>query len=48
MPIPSSSPRCFLAEVARVGYFNQVTKSGSNAFHGRILYLEHQPRVEGP
>ena len=34
------------AEVARVGYFNQVTKSGSNAFHGRVLYWNTNPALK--
>jgi hypothetical protein len=34
------------AEVARVGYHNQVTKSGSNTFHGRILYWNTNPALK--
>ena len=34
------------AEVARVGYFNQVTKSGSNTFHGRVLYWNVNPALK--
>ncbi len=34
------------AEVARVGYFNEVTKSGSNAFHGRVLYWNVNPALK--
>jgi hypothetical protein len=31
------------ADVARVGYFNQITKSGSNQFHGVFLYQHVNP-----
>lgn len=31
------------ADIARVGYFNQVTKSGSNQFHGQLLYMHVNP-----
>ena len=34
------------AEVARVGYFNQITKSGTNQFHGRILYWNVNPALK--
>ena len=27
------------ADIARVGYFNEVTKSGSNQFHVQVLYM---------
>ncbi|MPY88801.1 MAG: hypothetical protein GEU99_12835 [Luteitalea sp.] len=31
------------AEHARVGYMNMITKSGTNAFHGRLLYWNLNP-----
>ncbi|MEK7404126.1 MAG: TonB-dependent receptor, partial [Acidobacteriota bacterium] len=33
------------ADIARVGYFNQVTKSGSNEFHGQFLYMHVNPAL---
>jgi hypothetical protein len=31
------------ADIGRMGYFNQVTKSGSNQFHGRFIYSHVNP-----
>lgn len=33
------------ADIARVGYFNQITKSGTNEFHGQFLYMHVNPAL---
>jgi len=33
------------ADIARVGYFNEVTKSGSNDLHGQLIYMNVSPTL---